>query len=79
VEITPEREYLIVMEFFTGAQEIGTAQVDDRVIDSGLLLIRRLWDAELAPPPRHQAGQPDGPRRHGPARACFLDLKRGVL
>ena len=48
VEITPEREYLIVMEFFTGAQEIGTAQVDDRVIDSGLLLIRRLWDTGLA-------------------------------
>ena len=48
VEITPEREYLIVMEFFTGAQEIGTAQVDDRAIDSGLLLIRRLWDAGLA-------------------------------
>ena len=48
VEITPEREYLIVMEFFTGAQEIGTAHVDDRVIDSGLLLIRRLWDAGLA-------------------------------
>jgi len=48
VEITPEREYLIVMEFFTGAQEIGTAPVDDRVIDSGLLLIRRLWDGGLA-------------------------------
>ena len=48
VEITPEREYLIVMEFFTDAQEIGTAHVDDRVIDSGLLLIRRLWDAGLA-------------------------------
>jgi tRNA A-37 threonylcarbamoyl transferase component Bud32 len=48
VEITPEREYLIVMEFFAGAEEIGTAQVDDRVIDSGLLLIRRLWDAGLA-------------------------------
>jgi tRNA A-37 threonylcarbamoyl transferase component Bud32 len=48
VEITPEREYLIVMEFFAGAREIGTAQVDDRVIDSGLRLIRRLWDAGLA-------------------------------
>jgi tRNA A-37 threonylcarbamoyl transferase component Bud32/uncharacterized membrane protein len=48
VEITPEREYLIVMEFFAGAQEIGTAHVDDRVIDSGLLLVRRLWDAGLA-------------------------------
>ena len=48
VEITPEREYLIVMEFFAGAQEIGTAPVDDQVIDSGLRLIRQLWDAGLA-------------------------------
>ena len=36
------------MEFFTGAQEIGTAPVDDRVIDSGLLMIRQLWNAGLA-------------------------------
>jgi tRNA A-37 threonylcarbamoyl transferase component Bud32 len=48
VEITPEREYLIVMEFVTGAQEIGKAEVDDGVIDSGLRLIRQLWDAGLA-------------------------------
>jgi tRNA A-37 threonylcarbamoyl transferase component Bud32/membrane-associated phospholipid phosphatase len=48
VEITPEREYLIVMEFFTGAQELGKAAVDDTVIDSGLRLVRRLWDAGLA-------------------------------
>jgi hypothetical protein len=48
VEITPEREYLIVMEFFAGAQELGTAPVDDQVIGSGLLLVRQLWDAGLA-------------------------------
>jgi tRNA A-37 threonylcarbamoyl transferase component Bud32/membrane-associated phospholipid phosphatase len=48
VELTPEREYLIVMEFFAGAQEIGTAPVDDQVIDSGLQLVRKLWDAGLA-------------------------------
>ena len=48
VEITPEREYLIVMEFFTGAREIGKAEVDDAVIDSGLRLVRQLWDAGLA-------------------------------
>jgi tRNA A-37 threonylcarbamoyl transferase component Bud32 len=48
VEITPEREYLIAMEFFEGAVEIGDAEVDDGVIDSGLVLIRRLWDAGLA-------------------------------
>ena len=48
VEITPEREYLIVMEFFDGAVEISEAAVDDGVIDEGLLLIRKLWDAGLA-------------------------------
>jgi tRNA A-37 threonylcarbamoyl transferase component Bud32 len=48
VEITPEREYLIVMEFFAGAEEIGVAAVNNAVIDSGLLLVRRLWDAGLA-------------------------------
>ena len=48
VELTPEREYLMVTEFFDGAGEIGDAEVDDRVIDEGLALIRRLWDAGLA-------------------------------
>ena len=48
VEITPEREYVIVMEFFVGAQEIGTAPVDDAVIDDGLQIVRRLWDAGVA-------------------------------
>ena len=48
VEITPEREYMIVMEFFAGAKEIGEAEVGDRIIDGGLALIRKLWDAGLA-------------------------------
>jgi hypothetical protein len=48
VEITPEREYLLVTEFFDGAQEIGEADVDEGVIDEALLLVRRLWDAGLA-------------------------------
>jgi membrane-associated phospholipid phosphatase len=48
VEITPEREYLLVTEFFTGAVEIGEADVDDGVIEQGLVLIRKLWDAGLA-------------------------------
>jgi len=48
VEITPEREYLVVTEFFAGAVEIGQADVDDDVIDQGLRLIRRLWDAGIA-------------------------------
>jgi tRNA A-37 threonylcarbamoyl transferase component Bud32/membrane-associated phospholipid phosphatase len=48
VEITPEREYMIVMEFFDGAMEIGDVIIDDQVIDEGLLIVRRLWDAGLA-------------------------------
>jgi len=48
VEITPEREYLLVTEFFAGAVELGHADVDDGLIDQGLLLIRKLWDAGLA-------------------------------
>jgi membrane-associated phospholipid phosphatase len=48
VEITPEREYLMVTEFFAGAVEIGEAHVDDTMIDQGLLLIRKLWDAGIA-------------------------------
>ena len=48
VEITPEREYLLVTEFFAGAVELGDADVDDDIIDQGLLLIRKLWDAGLA-------------------------------
>ena len=48
VEITPEREYLLVTEFFADAVEIGEAEVDDAIIDQGLLLIRTLWDAGIA-------------------------------
>ena len=50
VEITPEREYMLVTEFVDGGAEIGEADVvvDDRVIDAGLMLVRKLWDAGLA-------------------------------
>ncbi len=48
VELTPEREYLLVSEFFAGAVELGEAEVDDQVIDDGLGIIRKLWDAGLA-------------------------------
>ncbi|HET7517279.1 MAG TPA: RIO1 family regulatory kinase/ATPase [Actinomycetes bacterium] len=49
VEITPEREYLVVTEFFDDAKELGDlAEVDEGIIDDGLRIIRRLWDAGLA-------------------------------
>src|SRR5215218_1896615 len=48
VELTPEREYLLVAEYFEGATELGEAEVDERFIDDGLGIIRKLWDAGLA-------------------------------
>jgi membrane-associated phospholipid phosphatase/tRNA A-37 threonylcarbamoyl transferase component Bud32 len=48
VEITPEREYMLVTDFIDGAKEIGNAQVDDVIIDKALRLVRRLWDFGLA-------------------------------
>ena len=48
VEITPESEYLIAMEFFDRAEEIGDADIDEQVIDEGLAMIRRMWDVGLA-------------------------------
>ena len=48
VEMTPEREYLLITEFFDGAEEIGDADVDDDVIDQGLKIVRQLWDCGLA-------------------------------
>lgn len=48
VEITPAREYMIVMEFFDDAVEIGEAEIDDHIIDQGLKLVRSMWDLGLA-------------------------------
>jgi membrane-associated phospholipid phosphatase len=48
VELTPEREYLLVTEFFDGARELGKAEVDEVVVDEGLAIVRKLWDGGLA-------------------------------
>jgi membrane-associated phospholipid phosphatase/tRNA A-37 threonylcarbamoyl transferase component Bud32 len=48
VELTPDREYMLVFEFFDGAVELGEAEVDEGVIDDGLGIIRKLWDAGMA-------------------------------
>ncbi|MGI8807789.1 MAG: phosphatase PAP2 family protein [Acidimicrobiales bacterium] len=47
-EITPEREYLIVTEFFEGANEISSVEVDEAVIDDALGVVRCLWESGLA-------------------------------
>jgi tRNA A-37 threonylcarbamoyl transferase component Bud32 len=48
VELTPEREYLLVTEFFDGTVELGEAEVTDEVIDDGLRIVRKLWETGLA-------------------------------
>jgi tRNA A-37 threonylcarbamoyl transferase component Bud32 len=48
VELTPEREYMLVTEFLDDAVELGDAVVDDALIDEALHLIRILWDAGVA-------------------------------
>jgi tRNA A-37 threonylcarbamoyl transferase component Bud32 len=48
VEITPDREYMLLTSFIEGAVEIGEAEVDESVIDQSLGLVRTLWDAGLA-------------------------------
>ena len=48
VELTPEREYLLVTEFFAGATELGEAEVSDDTVDDGLGIVRKLWEAGLA-------------------------------
>jgi membrane-associated phospholipid phosphatase len=48
VTLTPGREYLLVTEFFSGSAELGKAPVDDEVVDDGLLIVRKMWDAGLA-------------------------------
>jgi tRNA A-37 threonylcarbamoyl transferase component Bud32/membrane-associated phospholipid phosphatase len=48
VEITPEREYVVLMQFFEGAREIGEVTLSDEEIDDGLRIIRRLWEVGVA-------------------------------
>jgi tRNA A-37 threonylcarbamoyl transferase component Bud32/membrane-associated phospholipid phosphatase len=50
VEITPEREYLIVTDFLDGAQEIGDPEVviTDDLIDQALHSVRLMWDTGIA-------------------------------
>ena len=48
VELTPEREYVLVMEFFDGAREIDAVELTDAQIDDALHVVRRMWAAGVA-------------------------------
>ena len=62
VELTPNREYMLVTEFFEGGRNLSDSDVDDTVIDGGLDLVRRLWDAGVRPP-RSETREPPGRSR----------------
>ncbi len=48
VEITPDREYLLVTEFLEGAVEISEVEVTSELIDQGLEVVAKMWRAGLA-------------------------------
>ena len=48
VELTPEREYLLVTEFLTGGEEILDAEVGRDTVRGALSVVRRLWTAGIA-------------------------------
>jgi len=48
VEITPDREYLLVTEFLSGAVEISDIPVDQAMIDEGLEIVETMWRTGLA-------------------------------
>jgi len=48
VELAPNREYMLVTEFFEGAKNLGDSEIDDEVIDEGLALIRTFWNSGVA-------------------------------
>jgi len=49
VEITPDREYLLVMEFVSDGVEIGDdVEVDEELIDDALRIVDRMWRSGLA-------------------------------
>jgi tRNA A-37 threonylcarbamoyl transferase component Bud32 len=48
VELSPEREYLLVCGFIEDAVEIHEAEVDEDLIRTGVALVRDLWDSGLA-------------------------------
>lgn len=48
VEITPEREYLLVTDFVPGAKELGEAECSAEILDQCMQLVRQMWDAGIA-------------------------------
>lgn len=74
IEITPEREYLVVTEFLDGFVELGEADVDTEVVDNALSIVRRMWDAGLA----HRDVKPANVMVHG-HEVALIDVGFGQI
>jgi tRNA A-37 threonylcarbamoyl transferase component Bud32 len=75
VELTPEREYLLVTEFIADARESGDAEITDTTIDHALRVVRDMWDAGLAHrdvKPANVLVRPDG-------RIALIDVFFGQI
>jgi tRNA A-37 threonylcarbamoyl transferase component Bud32/membrane-associated phospholipid phosphatase len=48
VELSPEREYLMLSEYVPRAEEADEATIDEDVIDQGLAVVQRMWEEGLA-------------------------------
>jgi tRNA A-37 threonylcarbamoyl transferase component Bud32 len=48
VEITPEREYVLVTSFLDDAKEIHDVEMTQQIMDEALSVVRRMWDTGIA-------------------------------
>jgi len=48
VELTPNREYMLVTQLFENAKNLGDSEIDEVVIDEGLRMVRTFWDIGVA-------------------------------
>jgi tRNA A-37 threonylcarbamoyl transferase component Bud32 len=75
VELTPEREYLLVTDFIQDARESGDAEITETTIDHALRVVRDMWDAGLAHrdiKPANVLVRPDG-------RIALIDVFFGQI
>ena len=74
VEITPEREYLLVTDFVEDAVEITEAEIDDEIIDDALGTVRKMWELGVA----HRDVKPANIMVRG-KRIVLIDLAFGEI
>ena len=74
VEITPEREYLLVNEFLHDAKEITAVGLTEQMMDDSLRAVRMMWDAGLA----HRDIKPSNVMVHR-GRVVLIDVAFGMI